>query len=134
MIRGLVLSLAVVLGSAGAQAQQGRNPPAEHRAAPYAAFLPLCHSGEVLGEMTAKFNLREAQYWNSNLAMVGFDRVHETGWRSWGREFVPRRYCSARAYTNDGRRRHVRYFVRETWGRSATAGKWSGACRGSTGS
>lgn len=117
MIRAVWLALAfAVAGLSPVWAQQGRNPPAEHRVQPYFANLPRCDSPEVLGNLAGSFASREATYWNTGLAIGAFDRVRETAWRPWGGEFVPRRFCVARAYTNDGHRRHVTFFVRETLG------------------
>lgn len=117
MIRAAWLVVACVLWGLGpALAQQGRNPPAEHRASIYFANLPECHSHDVLGNFSANFSSRETTYWNSGLTISGFDRVRETAWRPWGREFVPRRFCTARVMTSDGKLRHARYFVRETLG------------------
>ncbi len=91
--------------------------PAENRFARYASSpLPHCASPEVLGTVTGWFQSREATYWNSSLQIGGFDKVRERGLRPWGANFVPRRFCSARAHLSDGKLRHVNYFVRESIG------------------
>ncbi|MCX7327079.1 MAG: hypothetical protein NTW00_02815, partial [Hyphomicrobiales bacterium] len=70
----------------------------------------------VLGTVTSWFQSREATYWNSSLQIGGYDKVRERGLRPWGANFVPRRFCSARAHLSDGKVRHVNYFVRESIG------------------
>jgi hypothetical protein len=89
--------------------------PAEKRIAGYAATpLPGCHAPEVLGFVSSWFQSREDTYWNTGLRISGFDRIRQTGLRPWGKDFVPRRFCTARAHLSDGKRRQVNYFVRET--------------------
>ncbi len=107
----VLVALAGVLPSAHALT------PAERRIIGYAASpLPACASSEVLGYVSTWFSSREATYWGSGLQIGAFDHVKERGLRPWGANFVPRRFCSARAYLNDGRMRHVNYFVRESIG------------------
>ncbi len=91
--------------------------PAENRHAGYAAVpLPQCASAEVLGFVSNWFESREAIYWNSALKISRFDHVRETGLRPWGPNYVPRRFCTARVQTSDGKLRRANYFVRETIG------------------
>lgn len=117
MFRIICLSIAVFLaGMVGADARSGVNPPAEQRSTPYFAKLPECSAAEVLGFISASFQSSETTYWRSNRIIEGFDRVRQTGMRPWGMDFVPARYCVARAFTSDGKLRHVAYRVRETIG------------------
>lgn len=91
--------------------------PAENRYTRYATNpLPACASSEVLGQVSGWFASREAIFWSTGLTIGGFDHVRETGLRPWGANYVPRRFCSARAHMSDGRLRHVNYFVRESIG------------------
>ena len=91
--------------------------PAENRINRYAQGpLPDCASPAVLGEVVGGFQSREDIYWGSGLRIGGFDHVRQRSLRPWGPDFVPRRFCTARAHFNDGRPRHVNYFVRETIG------------------
>ncbi len=110
----LVLSIGV---AASAQAASiGSGPAAERRIQPYSAMLPSCESGEVLGFVKERFASREGAFWASPLQIEGFDRVRQTGLRSWGPSFVPRRFCTARAHLSDRKVRQVNYYVRETIG------------------
>ncbi|MGL4439696.1 MAG: hypothetical protein ACRCUE_10500 [Bosea sp. (in: a-proteobacteria)] len=91
--------------------------PAENRFARYAALpLPHCGSPDVLGYVTSFFDSREAIYWNSQIRISGVDRIRETGVRPWGPNYVPRRFCTARVHTSDGKLRRANYFVRESIG------------------
>jgi hypothetical protein len=98
----------------GAQARP--NPPSEHWVHPFYANLPACGDQAVLGIISTAFASREAAYWNSALMIGGYDRVRQSAFRPWGRDFIPRRFCEARAHMSDGKLRHVRYFVRESTG------------------
>ena len=107
----------VLLALAGSVPSAQAITPAEQRFAGYAASpLPACASSEVLSYVTSWFSSREATYWRTGLEIGAFDHVRERGLRPWGENFVPRRYCSARAHLSDGKIRHVNYFVRESIG------------------
>lgn len=89
----------------------------------YDAHLPMCDDPAVQGKIRAKFAHKEAEYWNSNLTIETIERTREIGFRSWGEEFIPRRFCSARTITSDGRKRGLYYSIVEdqgiigaTWG------------------
>lgn len=111
------LLTAVTLAVAGLAAPALALTPAENRLGRYAAFpLPHCASPEVLGYVTSQFHSRETIYWHTGLQIGGYDRVRERGLRPWGANFVPRRFCSARAHMSDGHLRHVNYYVREILG------------------
>ena len=78
--------------------------PAERREVPFNANLPLC---------SGKFATAEFRFWNTPLRIVGFERIRETGWRPWGLDTIPRRFCSGIVTMSDGRRRRIDYSVRE---------------------
>ena len=69
----------------------------------------------VLGEMTSWFNSRESRFWGP-LRALSYDRVAETGFRPWGDDFIPRRFCSGRILLNNGVYHRVDYSVRENLG------------------
>jgi hypothetical protein len=99
------IAIAISASAAVAAPEAGRgvishNPPAEARIWRY--------TGVPLG--------REQEYWASGLALANFERAWETGFRSNGPSYVPRRYCSADAIFNDGARRRVVYNVGEALG------------------
>ncbi len=118
MLRWVVMAAAAAAGACAPYAPHytgNVNPPAEHRVAAYGLReLPACESPAALGQITGAFASREAIYWGTGLQIAGFDHVRQTALRPWGREYVPQRFCTARAHFNDGKLRQVNYRVRET--------------------
>ncbi|HWG04210.1 MAG TPA: hypothetical protein VG271_04265 [Beijerinckiaceae bacterium] len=90
--------------------------PAERRYAPYSGQLPACDDPSVLGYIRSHFDDAQAEYWSSGLSIVGYDRVHEIGYRTNGLDYIPRRYCGAQALMNDEKRRAVAYWIGEGLG------------------
>lgn len=90
--------------------------PAERRYQPYDGSLPFCDDPGVLGKVNSKFQSREAEYWNSGLAIVGYEKIHEIGYRSTGADYIPRRYCKANVFMNDQKVRQLTYWVGENLG------------------
>lgn len=80
----------------------------------YDGVLPPCEA--MLGAITAQFAEKESTFWNSALQITGYDRVHETAFRPWTSNNIPRRYCRARALLNDGKLRTVDYSIIEDGG------------------
>ena len=102
---------------AAAQALAGPNaPPAEARVRPFTGDLPGCADALVLAEIARKFWDRERDYWDSELSLEFFDAVRETGFRTRGASFIPRRHCAAAARFNDGAIRQVIYTIGEDLG------------------
>ena len=87
--------------------------PAERRSVEWNSLLPQCSDSSVLGWIQSRFSDREGQYWGSGLDVTGFNAIRETGFRTTGLDYIPRRYCSAQAVMNDGRLRTVHYSVIE---------------------
>ena len=87
--------------------------PAEQRYWGYSAEVPLCADPAALDNIRSRFARREADYWKSGLEIVTYDRVRETGERTTGLDYIPRRYCQARAIFNDGKARQVTYWIGE---------------------
>jgi hypothetical protein len=97
--------------------------PAEARWAPFVADMPACEDNGVLSTISGRFAGTQREFWNSNLAIAGFDRVREIGFRSNGLSYIPRRYCVARAAMSDQKERTVVYsvgtqlgIIGNTWG------------------
>ena len=87
----------------------------------YDGVLPPCEA--ALNKIARRFAQKESRFWNSSLQIVGFQGVRETAFRPWANGTIPRRYCSATAYINDGRKHRVNYWIGEdtgmigmTWG------------------
>ncbi len=73
--------------------------------------LPFCDNRRVFGEISSAFHDKESEYWNSDLRLVAFEDPVELGYRPWGAEFFPRRFCHARTHASDGVVREVYYAV-----------------------
>ncbi|MGN6114564.1 MAG: hypothetical protein ACTHN2_03515 [Nitrobacter sp.] len=80
----------------------------------YEGKLPSCES--ALGEISSKFADKESTYWNSPLQITGYSRIHETAFRPWQSDNIPRRYCTADAMISDGKVRTVHYSIIEDGG------------------
>src|SRR4029077_5482171 len=80
----------------------------------YDGVLPPCEAG--LDVIAQRFAQKEGRFWNSNLQILGFDRVRETAFRPWAQQTVPRRFCSAVAQVSDGRHHTVHYSIIEDGG------------------
>jgi hypothetical protein len=91
-------------------------PPAEARTLPSTGLIPACSDPFVLAEIITEFRDRETTYWASGLEIVGWAAVWETGYRSNGLSYIPRRYCEGLADFNDGLRRNVGYNLGEGLG------------------
>lgn len=115
-------ALAAVFAASGAVAGQvagpvpDQNPPAEQRVLPYQGQAPACADFGILGEIAQDFASRERNYWDSRLELVRFETVSESGFRSNGPSYIPKRYCRGDALFSDGVVRHVEYNIGEALG------------------
>lgn len=109
---------AATLLAAALTATAGARPlvPAEQREMSYTGRLPVCDSPDVLGRISSRFANTESEYWQSGLQIVAFGEVAEIGFRSPGIDFIPRRYCIARATFNTGAVSTVSYAIGEDLG------------------
>ena len=110
---GLAASLAIGAAALAFAPAAGARPmtPAERRDMPLSPDMPGCGDPGVLSKISGRFESRESQYWDSGLAISGFDRITEIGYRSNGLDYVPRRYCVAHAIFSDGGVRKVTYAI-----------------------
>ncbi len=114
-------ALAAIVGVAVICAAQARPlTPAEQRYARWQAIVPQCADSGVIGTIQSRFHDREASYWNSGLDINGLDNIRETGFRSTGVDYIPRRYCSAKAVMTDQKVREIYYTVGEDLGMTGT--------------
>ena len=109
-IRAACVLAALALASV---AQARPQVPAEERDQPYSGIVRACTDPQALGYIKGQFYSREAEYWHSGLNIIGFDDVREIGMRSNGLDYIPRRYCTARALMNDNKVRPVTYSIEE---------------------
>lgn len=89
----------------------------------YDAVVPLCDEPEALWKIQSRFAEKEGKFWQSDLQLVGFERVRQIAFRPWAESTIPRRFCSAVALVSDGKKRPVYYSIIEdagmigmTWG------------------
>jgi hypothetical protein len=100
----------------GCAAQARPLTPAEQRDAPYSGLVRPCEDPMATGYIQGAFADREDEYWHSGLRIVGWQDVHEIGFRSNGLDYIPRRYCSAQAIMSDQKVRTVSYSIVEAGG------------------
>lgn len=87
----------------------------------YDGLLPACDA--ALGKISSRFAEKEARFWNSDLQILGYEKVREIAYSPWARGTIPRRFCTATAFVSDGRKHTVNYWIGEdtgmigmTWG------------------
>ncbi|MEW6435822.1 MAG: hypothetical protein AB1508_01475 [Pseudomonadota bacterium] len=90
--------------------------PAERRYDSYAGVLPACADPGVFQRIRSLFHDRETEFWKSGLEIVNLGEVRETGFRSEGLDYIPRRYCEGRVYLNNQSVRPVTYSIVEDAG------------------
>jgi hypothetical protein len=122
-------SVAAIVGAFVAQFVVATGPatarpltPAEQRYARWQVRVPPCDSPAVVGVIKSRFGEREGLYWESGLTIATFDYIRESGFRSNGVDFIPRRYCSAKAIMSDTKVRQIYYAVGEDLGMTGTDG------------
>ncbi len=114
VILSLSASFASLLFTGGALATPPF--PAEARTIPYSGNLGPCDDGWALQQITQAFNYSRYWYSRERLELDHFEAIKEIGFRTNGPEFIPRRYCVARAMFSDGRQREVRFNLIERGG------------------
>jgi hypothetical protein len=87
----------------------------------YDSVLPGCDA--ALDTIASRFATKESRFWNSELQILGFERVRQIAFRPWADGTIPRRFCTATALASDGRKHQVTYSIGEdagfsgaTWG------------------
>lgn len=107
MIPRRLLLLAAFLAAGPALAADGPAP----RTLTDDGLLPSCNDPGALSHIASAFRIKESRFWNSNLQLVSFGEPVQVGYRSWGAEFLPRRFCRAPAEVSDGRVTQVHYAI-----------------------
>jgi hypothetical protein len=80
----------------------------------YDGRVPECE--KVLWSITSQFQEKESTFWNSPLTITAYGRIHETAFRPWQSDNIPRRFCSADVMLSDGKLRAVHYSIIEDGG------------------
>jgi hypothetical protein len=107
---------ASVIAPAIAGSGAGDTPRAEERITPFSGVVEACDATFVLNELVARLAARERDFGYSSLEITGFEGITQTGFRSNGLSYIPRRYCRAEAMFNDGVRRRLVYNIGEHTG------------------
>jgi hypothetical protein len=115
---GLGAALGVLLGLfAAGQAAQAANPLELNFGLfgpRYDGRLKACEA--ALGTITNQFWEKESSFWNSSLRITAYGDIHETAFRPWQSDNIPRRYCSADVMLSDGKMHQVHYSIVEDGG------------------
>jgi hypothetical protein len=89
----------------------------------YEGVLPPCDYQDALVKISVRFNDKENTFWNTDLRIIAFEKIRETGFRPWAANTIPRRYCSGIVEISDGRKHVINYSIAEdtgmvgaTWG------------------
>ena len=80
----------------------------------YDGVLPPCEAG--LDTIAWQFAQKESRFWNSELQILGFERIHQIAFSPWAAGTIPRRFCGALAAVSDGRKHAVYYSIGEDTG------------------
>ena len=78
--------------------------------------VPLCDEHAPLDKIAARFTSKEGRFWNSALAIVGFERIREIAWEPWRSGTIPRRFCVASVRLSDGTLHQINYSIIEDGG------------------
>jgi hypothetical protein len=80
----------------------------------YDGRLAVCE--KALPTITSQFQEKESTFWNSPLVIQSYGRIHETAFRPWQSDNIPRRYCSGDVLLSDGKIRTVHFSIIEDGG------------------
>lgn len=115
---GAAGALAATLGiMASAQTAQAANPLELNfwlSGPRYDGRVATCD--QALSAISSQFQEKESTYWNSSLVITRYSNVHEIAFRPWQSDNIPRRYCTGKATTSDGRVRTVNFSIIEDGG------------------
>ncbi|WP_342360690.1 hypothetical protein [Terrarubrum flagellatum] len=87
--------------------------PAEQRDPSWSGAIPACGDPAVISDVQQQFAQREDNYWRLGLRISSVDRIRSIGYQPWGADYIPRRFCVARAIMSDGRVRTLSYNIIE---------------------
>jgi hypothetical protein len=70
----------------------------------------------ALPTITSQFQEKEGKFWNSALTITAYGGIHETAFRPWQSDNIPRRFCSGDVMLSDGKMRAVHFSIIEDGG------------------
>jgi hypothetical protein len=118
------LALTALVATTIAAAAHTPSIRAENRTSPFDAQVKACNDATVLDDIKDRFATREANDWKTNLKVTSIHHVRSIGFRSNGRDLIPRRFCSARATLSNGRTHALTYNISEDGGFSGWHGSY----------
>jgi hypothetical protein len=80
----------------------------------YDGRVAVCE--KALGTISSQFQEKESTFWNSPLTIVGYGNIHETAFRPWESDNIPRRYCSGSVRLSNGAFHAIHYSIIEDGG------------------
>ena len=107
-----------LLGLSGAaRADSPYEDPAERRLSPYVGDVDKCDDEHILTRIRGVWQTTQAGIWNTpQYEIERFDRIREISLRGSGTEYIPRRYCIARAHLADNSVHTAIYQIQEGQG------------------
>ena len=115
-LKAIGLAAAFALLASG-QAAQAANPLELN----FGLFGPR-YDGRVkpceaaLPTIISQFQEKESTFWNSALIITASGQVHETAFRPWQSDNIPRRYCTGSVMLSDGKVHGINYSIIEDGG------------------
>jgi len=114
-LRSLLIAMSIAIGAAAPAGAASWMEKSIYLIGPrYDGVVPPCEA--ALNTIASRFAQKESRFWNSDLQILGFDKIRETAFRPWASETIPRRFCTAVAMVSDGRRHTVHYWIGEDTG------------------
>jgi hypothetical protein len=110
-------ALGVVLGTLACQEARAANPLELNfwlSGPRYDGNVAPCE--KAIPTIVSQFQEKESTFWNSSLAITAYGNVHETAFRPWQSDNIPRRYCSGQVMVSDGKMRPVHFSIIEDGG------------------
>lgn len=80
----------------------------------YDGRVAVCEA--AVPTIISQFREKESTFWNSDLTITAYGRIHETAFRPWQSDNIPRRYCTGDVMLSDGKVRNVHYSIIEDGG------------------
>ena len=82
----------------------------------YGGNVPECSEHGPLDKIISRFGSKEYRFWNSDLQILGFEKIREIAWEPWSSGTIPRRFCTASVVVSDGKRHQINYSIIEDAG------------------
>jgi hypothetical protein len=114
---GLAAALGLVFAASVSGGAQAANPLEMNfwlSGPRYDGVVAECQ--RALPTITSQFQEKESRFWNSPLVITAYGRIHETAFRPWQSDNIPRRFCSGDVMLSDGKMRQVHYSIIEDGG------------------